>query len=579
MNKVFSFIKTSMIDVAKYSKEVGALLNRPIVLVGLMGAGKTTVGRLLAQQLAWPFYDSDDEIVRSVGKSIAKIFMEDGEPTFRELERQTILGLLKNGPCIIATGGGAITIPETAKAIIENSLCLWLDAPVDVLVKRTEGSDRPLLQHGDPEEVLTHMFEKRKVAYAQAHLHILDDGLSPSEMSARILMQIREYLFSHSSDAEEEKHIPQVLCLTVSLSNHSYPIFVGAELLEQPDIWLSHDLKDRRAFILTDYTVREIITDKFQAILKPHMKSVTVMELPPGEQTKSFDRYQAVLEWLLENGIKRDSIIFAVGGGVIGDLAGFAASTILRGVDFIQIPTTIQSQVDSSVGGKTGINSRTGKNLIGTFYQPKAVIIDPETLSTLPLRERLSGYAEIVKYGLLGDIEFFEWLEENGPRMMEGNTMALIRGIETSCRMKAEIVQEDEHETTGQRALLNLGHTFGHALESLSGYDGRILHGEAVAIGMVLAARLSSRLGYLSEDDVMRVKKHLQSIGLKTEIHEAGLPTTLTPQDFIELMRKDKKSTDAGMVFVVLKHLGKAELAYNVPEELVADIIEGSLKA
>lgn len=577
MNKGFSFIYRGMIKTQSNIESIKASLDKPIVLVGLMGAGKTTVGRILADMLGWPFYDSDDEIVRASGKSISKIFEEEGEPAFRELERFTIRDLLRNGRCVIASGGGSISIPETAELILENSLCLWLDAPVDVLVDRTEGSDRPLLKHGDPHEVLDTLLIKRRNAYMQAHLHILDDGLGPEEMATRILMQICEYLFDQDVIDGDEKHVPQVLCLTMSLFDRSYPVFIGANLLQEVEVWLPQEFQGRKAFIITDYNVRAAVTDRFQSALAPFMKSIAVMELSPGEQTKSFERYQAVVDWLIESGVKRDSVVFAVGGGVIGDLAGFAAATVLRGVDLVQIPTTLLSQVDSSVGGKTGINSRFGKNMVGAFYQPRAVVIDLETLTSLPRREWLAGYAEIVKYALLGDSEFFEWLEKNGAEMLAGNPIAAMKAIEKSCNMKADVVAQDEREETGIRALLNLGHTFGHALESLSGYGAELLHGEAVSIGLVLAARLSKELGYLEEADVVRIQNHLKSVGLRTEIREVKLPEGTTAADIVDVMRKDKKSNTQGMVFVVMRRIGTAELDNQIPDDIVFKIVNDSL--
>lgn len=553
--------------------EIKGLINKPIVLVGLMGAGKTTVGGILAKQLGWPFYDSDEEIVKTAGKSISQIFSDDGEPAFRAMERRTIQRLLMTGPCVIATGGGAITIPETAREIIARGLCLWLDAPVDVLVQRTQGSDRPLLQHGDPEEVLMNLYEKRRAAYLQAHIHVQDAGLTPDEITARIILQIREYIFMRSTDAEESKHIPQTLCLDVSLGERSYPIFMGVDLLAEPDIWLSQEFRGRKAFVLTDYNVRALITDKLQETLRPLMKSVEVMELPPGEATKSFDRYEAVIEWLIEHGVTRDSIILAVGGGVIGDLAGFAAATILRGIDFIQIPTTLLSQVDSSVGGKTGINSKNAKNMVGAFYQPRTVVIDLKTLTTLPPREWRAGYAEIVKYGLIDDAHFFNWLLDNGQKVLLGNDLALLRAIEVSCHMKADIVREDEREQSGRRALLNLGHTFGHAIEAAMHYDGTVLHGEAVAVGMVMAARLSEKLGYLDSMDIQQITQHLKQCGLPTSIRDLKLPPNITPTRIVELMKTDKKANKDGMVFVVLRHLGKAELADGIPEDMVYSVV------
>ncbi len=575
--QAFFIYLRGMIKTQSNIESIKANLDKPIVLIGLMGAGKTTVGRILADMLGWPFFDSDDEIVRAAGKSISAIFEEEGEPAFRDLERITIRGLLRNGRSVIATGGGSISVPETASMILENSVCLWLDASIPVLVERTKGSDRPLLKHGDPTEVLGMLLEKRRAAYMQAHLHILDDNLNPDDMACRILMQICEYLFDNDSIEDEEKHVPQALCLTVSLFDRSYPIFIGTNLLKETDVWLSQEFHGRKAFIITDYNVRAAVTDKFQTIIAPHMKSVAVMELPPGEQTKSFDRFQVVIEWMIENGIKRDSIVFAVGGGVIGDLTGFASSAVLRGVEFIQVPTTLLSMVDSSVGGKTGINSKFGKNMIGAFYQPRAVVVDMEVLSSLPQREWLAGYAEIVKTALLGDADFFTWLEINANKILEKNPVTVMRAIEKSCNMKAEIVAQDEHEENGLRARLNLGHTFGHAFENLCGYGSTLLHGEAVGVGLVLAARLSHGLGHLSEKDVLRVTYHLKKMGLKTEIREIGLPAGTTVDQIIDLMRKDKKSNNNGMVFVVMTRVGDVELAYDVPEELVQKIISESM--
>lgn len=557
--------------------EIKGLLKKPIILIGLMGAGKTTIGGLLAKELNWPFYDSDDEIVKMAGKSISQIFAEDGEPAFRLLECRTIQKLLLSGPCVIAAGGGAITTPETANEIIGKTLCLWLDAPVDVLVERTRGSDRPLLQHGDPADVLMTLYEKRRAAYMQAHIHVQDIGLTPDEATTRIILQLREYIFMHSTDEEESKHIPHSLCLDVTLGERSYPIFMGSSILSEPDVWLAQDFHGRKAFIITDYNVRAAIADTLQKTIRPFMKSIAVMELPPGEQSKSFDRYQAVMEWLVENNVTRDSVIFAVGGGVVGDLAGFAASTILRGIDFIQIPTTLLSQVDSSVGGKTGINTRLGKNMVGTFYQPRAVVIDLSSLNSLPQREWKAGYAEIVKCSLINDAHFFSWLIENGTKVLAGDPLALLRAIEVSCHMKADIVREDEREQSGKRALLNLGHTFGHALESLSGYNGTILHGEAVSIGLALAARLSEKLGAIDALDVQIIEQHLVACGLPIAIRDVALPKETTAQDILNVMRRDKKANKDGLVFVTLRQLGDAILTEDIAENIVQSIIEESL--
>ena len=369
---------------------------------------------------------------------------------------------------------------------------------------------------------------------------------------------------------------PQIKTVPVNLSDRSYNILIGQGLLQQPELWLPADAADRKIFIITDEHVAPYAASLCVA-LNGKTKAPSTFILPPGEQTKSFEFFQETVEWLLSNGVNRKSLLIAVGGGVIGDLAGFAAASVLRGIDFIQIPTTLLSQVDSSVGGKTGINSKQGKNLVGAFYQPKTVVIDLETLATLPEREMKAGYAEIAKYGLLGDIRFFEWLEVNGSKVIAKDINALTYAIETSCKMKAEIVRQDEREETGLRALLNLGHTFAHVLETTCEYDGRLLHGEAVGIGLVQAARLSQSQGMIGNADVSRIHTHLSSLGMMTEISDISPAISATPDELYALMHKDKKAATDGIGFIVLQALGRARIDKTVAAEKVLSILEGSL--
>jgi 3-dehydroquinate synthase len=363
----------------------------------------------------------------------------------------------------------------------------------------------------------------------------------------------------------------------VNLLDRSYPILIGKGVLSFHEMWLPRDIAQRKVYIVTDENVLSPHVERLQKALSDRVPQLMTYVLSPGEQAKSFSCYQQILEWLLKNGVNRHSLIIAAGGGVVGDLAGFVAASILRGIDFIQVPTTLLAQVDSSVGGKTGINSEQGKNLIGAFYQPKNVVIDLDTLATLPHREILAGYAEIVKYGLLGNIRFFEWLEQNGHKVCAGDTDALSYAIETSCKMKAEIVQQDEREENGLRALLNLGHTFAHALETACEYDGRLLHGEAVGIGLVLAGRLSEKLGLISPSESERIKSHLQSLGMKTEISDITPPVTVSADDLLALMQKDKKMTPDGLAFVVLQKLGRAKLDKAVTASQVRALLQDSM--
>jgi 3-dehydroquinate synthase len=274
---------------------------------------------------------------------------------------------------------------------------------------------------------------------------------------------------------------------------------------------------------------------------------------------------------LLELGVERGGLIVALGGGVIGDLTGFAAGILKRGVDFAQIPTTLLAQVDSSVGGKTAINTRQGKNLLGLFYQPRLVIADTDTMSTLPPRELRAGYAEVAKYGALGDADFFAWLEKNGPKVIEKDQSSSIHAVAHSCRMKADIVARDEREA-GDRALLNLGHTFGHALEAATGYSDRLLHGEGVAVGMALAFRLSVRLGLCPADDAARLEAHLKAVGLPSSIAEIPGERP-SPDLLLEHMAHDKKASGGRLVFILARGLGKAFVTKDVPVDAVRDIL------
>ena len=360
--------------------------------------------------------------------------------------------------------------------------------------------------------------------------------------------------------------------VTIDLGARSYDIFIGLDLIAQIDDYIPEELAGRRVFIVTDENVRSYAQGIAEAVRGAGAVFCDVMVLPAGEKTKSYENLQKVQEWMLENTVQRKSLVMAVGGGVIGDLAGFAASTVLRGVPYVQVPTTLLSQVDSSVGGKTGINTRYGKNLVGSFYQPEGVVADLNTLETLPKRELLAGYAEVVKYGLLGDYDFFVWLEENGADVVALEPFALAQAIETSCRAKAAIVEADEHEA-GKRALLNLGHTFGHALEAAAGYDGSLLHGEGVSIGMVMAFDLSVRMGLCAADDLDRVRAHFLSVGLPVE----ASAIKASVDDLIDSMRRDKKVVGDKMTFILVGAIGEAFITQDVPEDLVRAVLADSL--
>lgn len=347
--------------------------------------------------------------------------------------------------------------------------------------------------------------------------------------------------------------------LTVDLGERSYPIYIGSELLQKTDLFAAH-ISSRRVAIVCNETVAPLYLDRVKRALAENEQTVIV--LPDGEQHKHWETLQLIFDGLLADRHDRKTTLIALGGGVIGDMVGFAAACYQRGVNFIQVPTTLLSQVDSSVGGKTGINHPLGKNMIGAFYQPQAVVIDTATLATLPPRELSAGLAEVIKYGLIYDADFLTWLEQNMQRLMSLDEQALSYAIERSCAIKAEVVAQDEREA-GLRAILNLGHTFGHAIETEQGY-GEWLHGEAVAAGMVMALQMSCLLGNISDVDVQR--------GIRL-IRQAGLPVvppaTMSVADFLQHMAVDKKNVDGKIRLVLLEQLGRAVVTSDYPANVL----------
>lgn len=347
--------------------------------------------------------------------------------------------------------------------------------------------------------------------------------------------------------------------ITIGLEERSYPIYIGKGLLDQAEYLLPH-IKSTQVMIVTNTTVAKLYLQPLKNALRDFQCDTVILE--DGERFKNKDSYFKIIDALCKKNHHRDTTLIGLGGGVVGDITGFVASTYQRGVNFIQIPTTLLAQVDASVGGKTAINYNDAKNMVGSFYQPKAVIIDVNALATLPEREFNSGLAEVIKYGLLADYHFFEWLESRIPHFNKKSTAHLVKAVSYCCNIKSKIVQEDEKEC-GIRALLNLGHTFGHALESYTHYE-RWLHGEAVSIGMHCAALLSQQLGNLNHNDVKRVRNLLDN---------ASLPTLIPPEFELDsltaLMKHDKKVSNDKINFIILKQLGKAVVTNNVCNDVI----------
>jgi shikimate kinase/3-dehydroquinate synthase len=538
-----------------------ALAGRSVVLVGLMGAGKTSIGRRLAARLARPFRDADTEIEAAAGCSIAEIFTRYGEQEFRAGERRVIARLLGAEPLVLATGGGAYMDPATRAAIRAGAVCVWLRCTLPTLLHRVAGRNhRPLLNEGDPEAILARLMVARHPVYAEADV-IVDCGEETPDVTT-----------SHVLDALAAWQPPQRLA--VPLGERSYEIVVGEGLLPRAGALLAPVLPQKRAFVVTDETVAPLHLPALLAGLAETGIEATPLRVPAGETAKQMAVLEDLIDRMLESRVERQTAVIALGGGVVGDLAGFAAAATLRGLPFVQVPTTLLAQVDSAVGGKTGINARQGKNLIGAFHQPRAVLADTATLATLPARELRAGYAEIAKAGLIGDAGFFAWCEANGAALVGGDRAVQAEAVLRACAFKAGVVGADEREEkpSDGRALLNLGHTFGHALEAELGF-GTILHGEAVAIGLGLAFRLSARLGYCAEAEAARVVRHVAAVGLPAELADLG--RTLSAERLLDHMRRDKKTREGRLTFVLARGIGAAFTARDVPELAVVDLLRG----
>lgn len=355
--------------------------------------------------------------------------------------------------------------------------------------------------------------------------------------------------------------------LHLDLGERSYPIFIGPELLQQPQLYQPY-VRGRQVMVVSNETVAPLYLDKVSQALAGYLVEQVI--LPDGEEYKNLDILNRVFDALLEKRFNRNCCLVALGGGVVGDMTGFAAASYQRGVDFIQIPTTLLAQVDSSVGGKTGVNHPLGKNMIGAFHQPRCVLADTDTLATLKDRQLSAGLAEVIKYGLIMDADFFAWLENNIDALLARDTGALVYAIERSCQCKAQIVAADERES-GKRALLNLGHTFGHAIETGMGY-GNWLHGEGVATGMLMAADLSARHGWLRTEDLARIRQLLIRAGLPVDP-----PSELDRERFLELMAVDKKALDSGLRLILLRAIGAAFICSDYRHELLCSTLAGDI--
>ena len=528
--------------------------NNNIFLVGLMGAGKTTIGRLLARKLNRRFVDADHEIEARTGATIPWIFEIEGEACFRRREADVIRDLSAQQGLVLATGGGAVLNPVSRALLAERGTVIYLRASIGSILQRTaHDKNRPLLQTADPRGKLEQLWTERDPLYREIADLVIDTGRpNVQSMVQTILDQL-----AAQENARARKHARTAMneqahiTLNVELGERSYPIEIGAGLLDDAALLARH-IGGHKVAIVTNTTVAPLYLDKVAGHLRAAGRDVLEIVLPDGEEHKNWQSLNLVYDALLQHKCDRKTTLVALGGGVIGDLTGFAASSYMRGVPFVQIPTTLLAQVDSSVGGKTGINHPLGKNMIGAFYQPRAVIADTATLATLPARELSAGLAEVIKHGAILDADFFDWIEANIEPLIGRDRHAIGYAIARSCEIKSDVVRKDEREG-GLRAVLNFGHTFGHAIENGLGY-GAWLHGEAVGCGMVMAADMSARLGLIEPAAVERVRALVRAAGLPAVAPDLG------EARWIELMEVDKKNEGGEIRFILLKPLGSPSI-------------------
>ncbi|MGI6574535.1 MAG: 3-dehydroquinate synthase [bacterium] len=525
-----------------------------IVLIGFMGTGKSVVGRELAGQLGWRFIDIDREVEEKAGITISQIFERYGEDYFRQLEADTIRKVMAANKQVIATGGGAVLSADNRECMRARGIIVCLEATAQIILERIgKENHRPLLRNGDPWKRICQLKEQRETYYQKADYTIDTASLTPKAVAQKII----EFIGWHDANA-------RLQLVRVNLSVKGYNIYIRPGILSSLPEYLPYGL-GTDILLVSDENVSGIYGANLVSLLEDSGYRVHLFSVAEGETAKSLSNVKRLYEEALAAQIDRHSAIIALGGGVIGDLAGFGAATFMRGVPFLQVPTTLLAQVDSSVGGKVGINLPQGKNLVGAFYQPAGVFIDPASLISLPISELRAGMGEVIKYALVFSEDFLIYLEENLPAIMELDQKVMGQIIKKCCELKATVIQADEREQ-GKRMLLNFGHTIGHALESATGY-GRLRHGEAVAIGMLAACRLSARLGLAREEIWQRLQALLVRIGLPTSF--SGVKIEMIQNNFMY----DKKVRGKKIPFILLRHIGQPLIEDDIDGDIIKDVL------
>ncbi len=544
-----------------------------IILIGLSGAGKTTVAKQIATLLSWKHIDSDQMITEQIGRSPAVIIEEEGESQFRKIEEEFITGIESN-QAVISIGGGAFQSPKNRKFLFDQGLVVFLDAPIQSLIERIQNSTseqkRPLL--GLPAEMhdaLMNMDAQRRENFLRADLHLFTYNQAPKNIAMTVVKFWMDFKSNQDQllryDAVESNALPVSRML---IDNRQFPIWAGVDQLSHLSQLITQISKSRKVYIITDDNIHNLYSEQIATLLEKQKIEHISYIMQAGEDQKNLANVDLIYEWLFENKIERQDLIIAIGGGVVCDLAGYVAATVLRGVKLLSIPTSLLAMTDAAIGGKTAVNLNVGKNLIGVIKQPDAILIDINFLDTLPKRELTEGIAEVIKHAIILDKSLFQIFEQhkNDPSAMMKNKELLLDIIIKSVRIKSMIVSIDPNEKN-TRKILNFGHTIGHALEVASEYKS-LLHGEAVAIGMVGAVYIAHKLEYISEEVMDSIISIIDSYNLPTSFSGTSIDSVIKHIAF------DKKVVNKQVQFILIKDIGVPTVTLLPDTTLIKESLE-----
>ena len=556
---------------------MGALLKKNIFITGFSGSGKTSVGRAAALRLGWQFVDTDDLVVGRAGKPISEVFAESGEAFFRKLEQESLIEAASGESRVISTGGGLPMDEKNRRIMDQNGVVVCLEARPETIHRRLEKQSRrrgavvrPMLESEDPPARISSLKADRQPGYALSHWTVHTDGITPDEAAAEVirawhsLVDDGEQPESAGGSDDSPDYGPD-LASVVHTSGGSYPAWVGWDIIGSLGERAASVVGPSTAFVIGDSGASDHAEHARRSLEDAGIVAHLYL-MEAGEQNKTIQSADVIYGWLAGARAERKNLVVAVGGGMVGDLAGFVAATYLRGMPFAQVPTTLLAMLDASIGGKVAVDLPYGKNLVGAFHQPRFVLSDVSTLTSLSARERTAGWTEGIKKGLILDRGLLDLFEQRRDAIISLDPNQATAIIRRSVSIKGSVVSRDEKETLGIRALLNYGHTIGHALEAATGYSA-LLHGEAVSIGMMGAGHIGNRLGMLSDAELDRQRSILESYGLP--LTYPGLDATAVT----EAMKSDKKTQDSDIHWVLLDGIGNAVTRAGVPPELVRETL------